>query len=55
MFWLSFLNKEKSGYEHLNKLIHNRSISYGYFWSALNQTRFLEAYYGPEPEEGIIG
>jgi hypothetical protein len=49
------LNKEKSIYEHLNKLTHHRSISYGYFWSPLNQKHLLEAYYGPEPEEGIIG
>jgi hypothetical protein len=54
MFWLQFLNKEKSIYENLNKLTHTRSISFGYFWSPLKQNRLLETYYGPEPEEGII-
>jgi V-type H+-transporting ATPase subunit a len=38
----------------LNKLRRHRSLSYGYLWSPLSRDAFMEAFFGPEPEKGIL-
>ena len=51
---MQFIKHEKAIYTILNKMHRHRSISYGYLWSHLGKDQFLEAFYGPDSEQGII-
>jgi hypothetical protein len=54
MLYSQYIKQEKAIYATLNKLRRHRSLSYGYLWSALTRDEFLEAFYGPEHDKGII-
>jgi hypothetical protein len=51
---MQFIKQEKAIYTILNKLNRHRTISYGYLWSHLPKDQFLENFYGPDPDHGII-
>lgn len=54
MLYSQYIKQEKAIYATLNKLRRHRSLSYGYLWSSLTRDEFLEAFYGPEHDKGII-
>jgi hypothetical protein len=51
---LQFIKQERAIYTSLHKLNRHHTISYGYLWSKYARDEFLQAFYGPDPEGGVI-